>query len=84
MRRNQGFPVGSVVKNMPTNAGDERDMGSIPEWGRFPGEGNGSSIQYSCLGNQSHGQRSLAGYTPWGCKESDMTEHSPMYERKTG
>ena len=37
-----------MVKNPPTNAGD---MGSIPELGRYPGEGNSNSIQYSCLGN---------------------------------
>ena len=37
-----------VVKNLPTNAGD---AGLIPESGRFPGEGNGNSLQYSCLGN---------------------------------
>ena len=43
-----GFPGGSVVKNPPANAGD---MGSIPDPGRPPGEGNGSSLQYSFLGN---------------------------------
>ena len=112
----------SVVKNPPANSGD---TGSIPESGRSPGEGNGNSFQYSCLGNpvdggawwatvhgvaqswtwlsdkestcqlmkrtldpwvgkiswrrkwqlvpiflpgKSHGQRSLAGYSPWGGK----------------
>ena len=38
-----------------------------------PGEGHGNPLQYSCLENP-HGQRSLAGYSPWGRKESDMTE----------
>ena len=38
-----------------------------------PGGGNGSLLQYSCLDNP-HGQRSLAGYSPWGHKESDITE----------
>ena len=38
-----------------------------------PGEGHGNPLQYSCL-EQSHGQRSLAGYSPWGPKELDMTE----------
>ena len=42
-----GFPGGSVVKNPPTTAGD---MGLIPELGRSAGEGNGSPLQYSCLG----------------------------------
>ena len=40
-----------VVKNMPTNAGDIRDLGLIPELGRSPGEGHGNSLQYSCLEN---------------------------------
>ena len=55
------FPGGSVVKNPPANPGD---AGSIPGSGRSPGVGNGNPLQYSCLENQSHGQRSLvaAGY----------------------
>ena len=40
-----------VVKNLPVNAGEVRDTGSIPESGRSPGEGNGTPLQYSCLGN---------------------------------
>ena len=44
----QVFPHGSVVKNSPANA---RDTGSIPGLGRFPGEGDGNPLQYSCLGN---------------------------------
>ena len=43
-----GFPGGSVVKNPPANAGD---VGSIPESGRSPREGNGNSLQFTCLGN---------------------------------
>ena len=39
-----GFPGGEVVKNSPANAGDARDMGSIPESGRCPGEGNGNAL----------------------------------------
>ena len=42
------FSGGSVVKNSPANA---RDTGSIPELGRPLGEGNGNSLQYSCLGS---------------------------------
>ena len=45
---NWGFPGGSDVKNLPSNAGD---TGSIPELGRSPGEGNGYPLQYSCLEN---------------------------------
>ena len=43
-----GFPVGSVVKNLPANAGD---VGLISGLGRSPGEGNGNSLRYYCLGN---------------------------------
>ena len=45
-------------------------MGAIPGLGRSPGGGNGNPLQYSSLENP-HGQRSLVGYSPWGCKESD-------------
>ena len=38
-----------VVKNLSANAGDARDMGLIPGWGRFPGGGNGTPLQYFCL-----------------------------------
>ena len=40
-----------MVKNPPANAGELRDMGSIPGSGRYPGEGNGHPLQYSCLEN---------------------------------
>ena len=49
--RCKGFPGASVVKNPPANAGDARDVCSIPGSGRSPGEGNGNPLQYSCLGN---------------------------------
>ena len=62
-----------MVKNLPANAGHAGDAGLIPGLGRSPGEGNGNPLQYSCLG-KFHGQRNLAGYSPWGCRESDTTE----------
>ena len=63
-----------MIKNLPANAGDIRDMGSIPGLGRFPGGGHGNPLQYSCLENP-HGQRSLqTTYSPWGRKELDTTE----------
>ena len=65
-----GFRGGSDSTESTCNAGD---LGSIPGSERSPGEGSGISLQYSCLENP-HGQRNLAGYSPWGCKESDMTE----------
>ena len=46
---------GLMVKNLPTNAGDTRDVGSIPGSGRAPGEGNGNPLQYSCLDNPMDG-----------------------------
>ena len=42
---------GSVVKNLPVNAGDKEDMGSIPGLGRSPGGGNDTPLQYSCQEN---------------------------------
>ena len=42
------FPGGSVVKNLPANAGHAGDAGSIPRSGRSPGGGSGNSLQYSC------------------------------------
>ena len=65
-----GFPGGSVHKESTCIVGD---LGLILGFGRSPGGGHGNLLQYSCLENP-HGQRSLAGYTPWGCKESDVTE----------
>ena len=62
-----------VIKNLPDNAGNIRDMGSILESGRTPGEGNGNPFHYCYLENP-HGQRSLAGYSPQGHTESDMNE----------
>ena len=54
-----------MVKNPPANAGETRHLGSIPGSGRSPGGGNGKPLQYS---GEFHGQRSLAGYNPWGLK----------------
>ena len=42
----------------------------IPGLGRSPAGGHGNPLQYSCLDNE----RGQVGYSPWGCKESDMTE----------
>ena len=50
-RPNRASQVVLVVKNPPTNAGDIRDMGSIPASGRSPGRGRGNPLQYSCLEN---------------------------------
>ena len=64
-----GFPGGSVVKNLPANAGDG---GSIPGSGRSPGEGNGNPFQYSCLGNSMDGE-AWPAIVHGVAKESDTT-----------
>ena len=46
-----GFPGGTVVKNLPAKAGDARDTSSVPRLERSPGVGNDDSLQYSCLEN---------------------------------
>ena len=70
--------VAQLVKNLPANAGDTRDTSSIPGLGRYLGEGNGNPfcVFFFFLPGKSHGQRSLVGYSPWGYKNSDMTEHT--------
>ena len=64
------FPGGSEGKESAYGA---EDPGSIPGLVRSPGKENDNPLQYSYLEN-SMGKRSLAGYSPWGCKELDMTE----------
>ena len=67
-----GLPGGSVGKESACSVGDP---GSIPGLGISPGGGHGNPLQYSCLENP-HGQRSLAGCSPRGHKESDTAKHS--------
>ena len=75
-----GFLGASVVKNMPANEADTRDTGSVPELGR--------SIRWRrkwqptpvFLSGKSHWQRSLAGYSPGGHKESVTIEHAQAHE----
>ena len=62
-----GFPGGASGKESTCNAGDAKDPDLILGTGRFPGEGNGNPVQY--LVWKIQGQRSLAGYSPWGDKE---------------
>ena len=62
-----------MAKNLPANAGHIRDAGSFSWSGRSPGGGHGNPLQYSCLKNP-HGQRNLAGYSPWGPKETRLRD----------
>ena len=64
--------------NKYTKAYNAGDPGSIPGLGRSPGEGNGNPLQYSCL-EKIPWQKSLVGYSPWGCKESDTTEQLSFF-----
>ena len=72
-----GFPSGSVNKESTCKAGD---LGSVPGLGRCPGGGKWQPTPVFLPG-ESHGQRSLEGYSPWGCKESDMTEGLSIAQR---
>ena len=66
--------VAQLVKNLPASVEDTRDTGSLPGSGQCPGGGHGTHSIF--LPGESHGERSLADYSPWSCKESDMTEHT--------
>ena len=63
-----------MVKNPLASAGNARDTLSIPGSGRSPGIENGSLFQDS-----RQGQRSLVGYSPWACRELDMTERMQTF-----
>ena len=64
-----------MIKSLPANTGDTRDVCFIPESGRSSGVGNGKWKPTAVfLTGEFHGQRSMVGYSPWGCKESYMTE----------
>ena len=68
-----------MVKNLPASAGDIKDMGLIPGLGRFPGGGNGNSLQYSWLENSM--DRGASWVTIYGGhKEWDMTEHACIHK----
>ena len=57
-----------VTKNLPAGAGVTGDAGLIPGFGKSPGEGYGNPPSPVFLPGESHGQRSLAGYSPWVSK----------------
>ena len=81
-----GFPGGTVVENLPANAGHAEDMGSVPGSGRSPGEGKGSPFQYSCLENLMDGgawQTAIQGVansqtqlSDWACAHTHTHTHT--------
>ena len=73
----QGFSCSSVDKESACNTGD---LGSIPGLGRFPGEGNGNPLQYSCLENPT--DRGAWPASPWRCQESDTTEQLNQHQQQ--
>ena len=73
-----GFPGGSEVKNPPDNAGATGDVGLIPRSGKSPEEE--MAAHSSILAWESQGHRSLASFSPWDCKESDVIEYSIAQE----
>ena len=68
-----GLPGDAVVENLPAHAGD---TGSLSVWARKIPWRRKWLPSPVFLPGKSHGQRSLAGSSSWGCKESDMTEHT--------
>ena len=71
-----------MVRNLPANAGDAKSVGSIPGLGRYPGVGNSNPLQYSCLENSMDRRAWQLGCSPWGGKESNMTEHAYTHTHK--
>ena len=70
--------MGLVIKNSLPKVGDTRDAGLIP--GPEDPLEKEMATHSSILAGKSQGQRSLVGYSPWGCKELDTTEHSALYK----
>ena len=66
--------VALVVKNLSANAGHMRDAGLVHGWGDHLQEEMTTHPSILTWTGKSHRHRSLVGYSPWGCKESDMTE----------
>ena len=64
-----------MVKKLPANTGGAGDLGSIPGFGKIPWGRKWQAIPVFLPG-ESHGERNLVGYSPWGCKQLDLTEHT--------
>ena len=76
------FPGSYAGKESACNAEDQGLISGLDEV-RSPKRGQGNPLQYSCL-EIPHGQRSLTGYSPWGCKELNTTERLSIAHTITG
>ena len=74
--------VALVVKNLLANVGDTRDLGLIPQSGRFPGVGNDPTP--ILLPGKFYEQRNLVGYSPWGPKELNTNEQMEFGRDRLG
>ena len=75
------------VKNLTANAADSRDVGSIPGLGRYPGEGNGNPLQYSCLRNPTDRgawQATVLRVAKSGTRLNKHTQCISEYAKKPG
>ena len=84
----RSFPGGTVVKNLPANAGDIEDASLIPGLGRSPGGGHGNPLQCSCLENpmvRGAWWATVHGFSPWGqTQPSNWTHTLRIMWRKWG
>ena len=71
-----------LVKNLPAKARDARDAGLISGLGISPGSRKWQTTPVFLPG-KFHGERSLVGYSPWGCKESHTNEHVHAHSAMT-
>ena len=72
----EGFPGGTVVKNLSDNARDARDVGSVPGLGRYPGGGNGNSLQYCLENSKDRGTWWATVHGPQRVRHDWATEHA--------
>ena len=71
-----------MVKNPPANAGDPRDVGSIPGSGRSPGGGHGNRVQYSCLENpMARGLEAAENHSPQSLMSAQKTHQNDSLPR---
>ena len=77
----EGFPGSSAGEESSCSAGD---LGPIPGLGTSPGGGHGNPLHSILAWRIPMDRRSLASYSPWGCKESDMTERLSTAQKKQG